>query len=167
MLQQLSFAWPMWKAKNCYAETKAREDGRRECTESKTKTSEIKREGVVVKVCEASWPESGRRRVQLAVAFTMPTGATLVFSHGQSRENNSWTSDGAPAPNARATRGMRRGRQGGREIFRGKTVPATRYIGSIVINLCWKWKSPEGEAPRLVYEPASLNKWGGKEKDTQ
>jgi len=37
----------------------------------------------------------------------MPTGATLVFSHGQSRENNSWASDGAPAPNAGATRGTR------------------------------------------------------------
>lgn len=82
----------------------------------------------------ASRPESGRRRrrrrgrrrrrrAQLAVAFTMPTGATLVFSHEQSRENNSWSSDGAPAPNAGAVveneerdKGMRRGeseREGG------------------------------------------------------
>jgi len=70
------------------------------------------------------------RQAQLAVAFTMPTGATLVFSHGQSRENNSWAS--ASVPNvgaAAATRGTRRNRRGGREEgrdFRGGTVPATR-----------------------------------------
>lgn len=74
-------------------------------------------------IFRASQPDRRRRRcrrsrqAQLAVAFTMPTGATLVFSHGQSRENNSWAS--ALAPNAgavAATRGTRK-KQGGRERF--------------------------------------------------
>lgn len=98
----------------------------------------------------------------------MPTGATLVFSHGQSRENNSWASDGAPAPNAGATRGERGNgeRQTRREGFQRQNCTG-HYMGCIVINLCWKWKNPEGEAPRPVYEPASLNKWDEKGKDSQ
>lgn len=78
----------------------------------------------------------------------MPTGATLVFSHGQSRENNSWASGterrrGAAA----ATRGTKgRGGEGGggeagREAGRKGEISEAELcygysVAGIVINSC-------------------------------
>lgn len=78
----------------------------------------------------------------------MPTGATPVFSHGQSRENNSWAS--APAPNPRLPRrkrrrGAGRGEQEEGRDFRGRTVPATRPASQYRHKFVLKVEKPEKE----------------------
>lgn len=92
----------------------------------------------------------------------MPTGATLVVSHGQSRENNSWAS--ASAPNAGAVprderdeeeQAGRKGEISEAELYR---LLGSQYRHKFVLKVEKPRRGEGGQAS--LYEPGSLNKWG-------